>query len=207
MSKNYAAIAVLVVVVFLALSTFFAIRNGSWSSLGCGEGQVSGAAIGGPFNLVDHKGQPVTDQDIITKPVLIYFGYTFCPDICPYDVARNVEAINILDSQGYGVTPVFITIDPRRDTPQVLSDFVDNMHPQLIGLTGTDAQIKVASKAYKRYYKANETNDEYYLVDHSTFTYLMLPKTGFVDFFRRDETAEQIAKKTACFVDRAMHVS
>ena len=81
-----------------------------------------------------------------------------------------------------------------------MRNFIANMDPKLIGLTGSDAQIKAASQAYKTYYNVNETGDDNYLVDHSTFTYLVLPDLGFVDFFRRDDTAEQIAEKTACFI-------
>jgi protein SCO1/2 len=92
---------------------------------------------------------------------------------------------------------VFITIDPARDTPEALSDYVEVMHPKMVALTGTDEQISVASKAYKTYYSKNG-EDEDYLMDHSTFTYLMSPN-GFLDFLRRDLTPEQVAQKAACF--------
>jgi protein SCO1/2 len=98
------------------------------------------------------------------------------------------------------VTPVFISIDPERDTPQALADYVSNMHPKLIALTGTADQVKAAAQAYKTVYKKRETGDEYYLMDHMTFTYLMLPGEGFVDFFRRDITSDQMAESVACFV-------
>ena len=131
---------------------------------------------------INQDGLTVTDKEVIIRPSLLYFGYTYCPDICPYDVARNVEASDLLKKWGYDATPVFISIDPKRDTPDVLRDFIANMDQKLMGLTGSDAQIKAASQAYKTYYKVNETGDDYYLVDHSTFTYLVLPDLGFVDF-------------------------
>lgn len=164
---------------------------------------AGGGAIGGPFTLTDEDGKSVTDKEVLTKPSLVYFGYSFCPDVCPLDNARNAEAVDLLAAKGYDVTPVFITIDPERDTPAVLKDFTENLHPKMIGLTGTPAQIKAASQAYKTYYKKQETGDQYYLMDHSTFTYLMLPKTGFAEFFGRDDTPQQMADRVACYVDHS----
>lgn len=161
------------------------------------------AQIGGPFELVDATGRTVTDKDVLTAPSLIYFGYTFCPDVCPLDTARNAEAVDLLAERGQMVTPVFITVDPQRDTPQVVGDYAANMHERMIGLTGSPAQIKAASEAYRTYYRANLTGDDYYLVDHSTFSYLVLPEHGFVEFFRREETAQTLAEKIGCFLDKA----
>jgi protein SCO1/2 len=161
------------------------------------------AAIGGPFTLVNGQGETVTDKDVLTKPSLVYFGYTFCPDVCPLDNARNAEAIDLLQEQGRDVQPVFISIDPDRDTPEVVAEYASYVHDDMIALTGTAEQVKAASKAYKTYYRKQEGDDEFYLVDHSTFTYLMLPEVGFVEFFKRDDTPEDIARRTACFMDAA----
>ena len=99
------------------------------------------------------------------------------------------------------MNPVFITIDPARDTPEVVADFSANLHPKMIGLTGSEEQVKAASAAYKTYFRKQASEDpDFYLMDHSTFTYLMLPGSGFVDFFRRDITSEQMAESVACFV-------
>ncbi|MDO6590759.1 SCO family protein [Loktanella sp. D2R18] len=168
----------------------------------CGDTSVAGAAIGGPFELVSETGETVTDIDVITKPTLVYFGYTFCPDVCPLDSARNAAAAYILEDQGHDIGTVFITIDPARDTPQIVGDFADNFHDDMIGLTGSAEQVDAASKAYRTYYRKQEGDPEYYLVDHSTQTYLMFPETGFATFFKRDHTAEQIAETTACFIDQ-----
>ncbi|MCL4104996.1 UNVERIFIED_CONTAM: hypothetical protein GTU68_018703 [Idotea baltica] len=160
------------------------------------------AAIGGPFTLVNEDGAEVTDADVITAPSLIYFGYTFCPDVCPLDVDRNAQAVALLDEQGVEVTPIFITIDPERDTPEVVGEFADNFHDRMIGLTGSDAQVAAASKAYRTYYKKQEGDDpDYYLVDHSTMSYLVFPETGFIEFFRRDAAPEKVAEQVACFVN------
>ena len=165
-----------------------------------------GAGIGGPFTLVDETGATVTSQEVIDQPSLIYFGYTFCPDVCPLDLVRNAEATAILEERGIEVKPIFISVDPERDTPDVIANFTDAMHPRMLGLTGSPEQIKAASQAYRTFYNAHEPKEgeeEYYLVDHSTFTYLTLPDEGFVEFFRREVTGEQMADKVACFVEGA----
>lgn len=169
----------------------------------CRTNKIAGgsASIGGPFTLVDENGATVTDKDVITGPTLLYFGYTYCPDVCPLDNDRNAETITLLDERGYDVKPVFISIDPDRDTPELLREFTDYMHPKMVGLTGTPEQVKAASQAYKTYYKVQDAEDEYYLIDHSTFTYLVFPEEGFVDFFRRDLQPEQMADQVACFID------
>jgi protein SCO1/2 len=169
----------------------------------CRESVIAGGAgaIGGPFTLVDTQGRTVTDRDVITRPSLVYFGYTFCPDVCPFDTARNAEAVDILEEMGHEVTPVFISVDPRRDAPAVLAEFVGNVHPRMIGLTGSEDQVRAAAAAYRVFYRAQPGDGDYYLVDHSTFTYLVLPDAGFVEFFRRDLTPEALAERVACFLD------
>jgi len=172
----------------------------------CRTSKIAGGSgsIGGPFTLIDGNGKTVTEKDVITGPTLIYFGYTFCPDVCPLDNSRNGAAVDILEKEGKMVTPVFISIDPKRDTPEAVREFAAAMHPRMIGLTGTPAQVKAASKAYHTYFKSHEgEGDEYYLVDHSTYTYLVLPKYGFVDFFTHEDSAEDIAKRTACYLDHS----
>ena len=171
----------------------------------CRSSTVAGGAgaLGGPFELVNAQGEVVTDADVITEPSILYFGYTFCPDVCPLDVARNAVAVEVLEENGMSVTPVFISIDPKRDTPEVVGDFAANMHERMIGLTGSPEQVKAASTAYRTYYKAHEGDDDFYLVDHSTFSYLVLPEHGFVEFFRREVAPEQMAETVACFVENA----
>ena len=169
----------------------------------CRSSQIAGgsAQIGGPFELVNAKGETVTDKDVITEPSLIYFGYTFCPDVCPMDTARNADAIDVLAERSQSATPVFISIDPARDTPETVGDYAENLHERMIGLTGSMDQVKAASRAYKTYFKAQPADDEYYLVDHSTFSYLVLPEHGFVEFFRRDVEPEEMADQIGCFLD------
>ena len=172
----------------------------------CRTGAVAGGTsqIGGAFTLVDENGKTVTDKDVIDQPSLLYFGYTFCPDVCPLDNSRNAEAIELLENRGTIVKPVFISIDPDRDTPEVVRDFTDNLHPRMLGLTGTPEQVKAASQAYRTFYqkqKPAEGDEEYYLIDHSTFAYLVFPEDGFIEFFRRDLSPESMAEQIQCFMD------
>lgn len=168
----------------------------------CRTSVVSGGpeTIGGPFTLVDQTGATVTNTEVIAKPALIYFGYASCTDVCPLDNVRNAEAADILEEQGYEVTPVFISVDPGRDTPTVMADYVSRMHPRMIGLTGTEAQVKTATSAYRVFAKLDPAEGKDYPVDHSTFTYLVLPDKGFVEFFRREATADEVAGKVGCFL-------
>lgn len=205
--RTYAIVAAAVAVTGIA-GTFAAIqlRSGEDDIFAqCRTSQIAGgsAQIGGPFELVNAAGETVTDKDVITEPSLVYFGYTFCPDVCPFDTVRNADAVDLLAERGHSVTPVFISIDPERDTPEAVGDFAANIHDRMIGLTGSPEQIKAASQAYRTYYSRQDADDEYYLVDHTTLTYLVLPDHGFVEFFRRDATPEQMADKTSCFVEAA----
>ena len=167
----------------------------------CNVMAVAGGQLGGPFTLVNHKGETVTDEDILTQPSLVYFGYTFCPDICPLDVVRNVDAIDALADQGKDVKPVFISIDPERDTPEVLADYVFNFGEDMTALTGTPEQVKVASRAYKTFYQRQEGDPDYYLVDHSTQSYFVLPEQGIVQPFGRQIRPDRMAEQMACMMD------
>jgi protein SCO1/2 len=202
MNRTIAIAAAAVAVVFLGVIGWIATRSPTSDDqfAQCRSSNVAGD-LGGPFELINGRGETVTDADVISKPTLIYFGYTYCPDVCPLDVDRNARAIELLEERGRVVTPVFISVDPARDTPEVVGEFAEVMHPRMIGLTGSEEQIKAASQAYRTYYKAHEPVDGEYLVDHSTFSYLVLPEHGFVDFFRRELPPEDLAEKIACFVD------
>lgn len=199
-----AAISAGVAIVALVGGVWYATTSGGDDKFAdCRATKVAGGSdqIGGPFTLVNAQGETVTDTDVITKPSLVYFGYTFCPDVCPLDTARNAEAVDVLEEMGLDVTPVFISVDPNRDTPEVVGDFAANLHERMIGLTGSEEQVKAASQAYRTYYKRQPGDDDYYLVDHSTFTYLVLPEDGFVEFFRRDLSPDAVAERTACFLE------
>ncbi|SFR53680.1 protein SCO1/2 [Yoonia tamlensis] len=164
-------------------------------------GPVVGGDIGGPFTLRNDAGAIVTDRDVFSEPSLIYFGYTFCPDVCPIDNARNATAVDILADQGISATPVFVSIDPDRDTVDVLHGYVGNFHPKMIGLTGSHEQIAAVSQAYGAFYEKEAGGDpDFYLVAHATSTYFVKPETGVVARFGRDDSAEHVAAVTACFI-------
>ncbi|WP_431297804.1 SCO family protein [Tabrizicola sp. BL-A-41-H6] len=201
MTRFYAGLAAALVAAFLGVSAYLFLHNRNADAFAqCRSSQVAGGDIGGPFTLVGTDGKTVTDKEVLAKPSLVYFGYTFCPDVCPLDMGRNVEAVDILEERGFDVTPVFISIDPERDTPEALADYAGNLHPKLVALTGSLDQVKAASQAYKTYFAKQPADDEFYLVDHSTMTYLMLPGGRFADFYRRDIAADQMAESVACFL-------
>ncbi|MGB0635527.1 MAG: SCO family protein [Paracoccaceae bacterium] len=193
----------IVLTLLLAVNGLFFYTKYNNNLPNCSSGKTIGnSTIGGDFELIDENGTLVSKTDVINMPVLVYFGYTFCPDICPIDVMRNAEVTYLLGEKGIKIKPIFITIDPDRDTPDVLKEFTDVMHPDMLGLTGSKKQVKAASQAYKTYYKKQISEDEYYLVDHSTFTYFLIPKIGFVDFFKRDETVEKISDTIECHLKK-----
>ncbi len=204
MTRAIAIAAATLVLATLGLTWWLAFGPGGDDAFAqCREGAIAGgtASIGGPFTLVNEQGEEVTEADVITKPSLVYFGYTFCPDVCPLDNARNAEAVDLLAARGHDVQPVFISVDPERDTPEVVREYAGWMHEKMIGLTGSPEQVRAASQAYKTFYSKQETGDEFYLVDHSTFTYLVLPGVGFAEYFRRGDSAEDVATRTACFIE------
>jgi protein SCO1 len=183
------AVVVLVGVGFLAARSYFGTAPTAGYSTSSGQ-----AAIGGPFTLLDQDGQTVTDQDFHGQWMLIYFGFTYCPDVCPTSLARNAEALDMLGSGGDKVVPVLISVDPQRDTPEKMKDYVRYFHPRTVGLTGTPEQIAAVAKAYRVFYMKVEREDpDAYLVDHSSFTYLVGPDGRFVQFFRHEISAQDMA--------------
>lgn len=154
-------------------------------------------AIGGPFTLKNGSGQVVTDRDFRGKYMLVYFGYTYCPDVCPTTLTAVANALNRLGPKADLLQPIFITVDPKRDTPAVMKRYTAAFTPQLIGLTGTPAQIAKVAKEYRVYYAMHRTgagpND--YLVDHSSVIYLMNPKGRFVASLRTDGSGKELANK------------
>ncbi|AHM03776.1 Cytochrome oxidase biogenesis protein Sco1/SenC/PrrC, putative copper metallochaperone [Roseibacterium elongatum DSM 19469] len=210
MSRIYAIASVILIALLLAgagIAVLMGRMSGAEDQFAQCRGSAiagGGAQLGGPFTLVSETGDTVTDADVVTGPTILYFGYTFCPDVCPLDTVRNAEAVDILDTMGHEVLPVMISVDPERDTPEVMAAFTDNVHPRMLGLTGTLDQTDAAADAYRVYYRVNrEGDDPYYLVDHSAFSYLVLPEHGFVEFFNRETTPRQMADTTACFIEAA----
>lgn len=154
-----------------------------------------GMVLGGPFSLTDHTGRAVTEADFAGRFLLVYFGFTFCPDVCPTELGTVAAALDALEDQGERVTPVFISVDPERDTPEAMADYVSRFHPRMVGLTGTPQQVAAAARAYRVYYaKVNRPEMSQYLVDHSSFIYLVGPDGRVRALFRPDTAPEAIAQ-------------
>lgn len=159
---------------------------------------VTGDAFGGPFTLTDHNGKTVTDKDFTGKYRLIYFGFTFCPAICPTELSKITAALKAMGPEGEKILPVFVTVDPERDTAEKMKSYVSLFHPRLVGLTGTPEQIKAMLKEYKIY--ANKVQDPQmseYTMDHSSFIYFMAPDDRLLRIFKVDDTADDIAQIAA----------
>jgi len=159
---------------------------------------LEGAAIGGPFTLVGENSQPVQSSSFDGKYRLIYFGYTFCPDVCPTDVQILMKGYQLFEKQdakrAAEIVPIFITLDPARDTPDVLKKWTDAFDPHLIGLTGTVPQIDGVAKQFAVYFKRERPNkDGAYLVDHARMALLMGPKGEPIALIPQDKDAQAVA--------------
>ena len=155
--------------------------------------RAQAAAIGGPFHLIDQNGRAVSDQDFRGKPLLVFFGYTHCPDVCPTTLFDVSEVMRRLGPEADRAAALFITVDPQRDTPATLKDYLSSFDPHLRGLTGsTDATAAVA-KAYRVYYKKVPTEGDDYTMDHTAIVYLMDKDGHFVAPFSLRRTPEAAA--------------
>jgi len=159
--------------------------------------------IGGPFTLVDHTGRTVTNETFSGSFTLIYFGYTFCPDMCPTELNDIALALEKMGERAHRVTPLFITIDPERDTADRLANYVGHFHDRLVGLTGSSEQIAEAAEAYRVHFERRETSgDRPYLMDHTSFVYLMGPQGEFLKMFRFGTPPEEMAESVFAAIER-----
>lgn len=165
---------------------------------------------GGPFSLVDHTGRAVTDEEFRGRFMLVFFGYTYCPDICPTELQTMSEAMDALGEAGNKLQPVFISVDPERDTPEVLADYVDVFHPRLIGLTGTPEQVAAAAKVYHAAYmrvplpSAEGGDSDDYGMAHSVTTYLVGPGGRILASYPRGTRSEDMAADIREFLNGAV---
>jgi protein SCO1/2 len=154
------------------------------------------ALVGGPFELVDSTGRTVRDDAFRGRLMLVYFGYTWCPDVCPTELQNMSAALDLLGDDAAEVAPIFITVDPERDTVETMAEYQEHFHPSLVALTGSPTQVAAAAKAYRVYYaKGPADRPGEYLMDHSSFVYLMDRKGGYLTHFAPATPPEQMAAR------------
>ncbi|GAB6028235.1 hypothetical protein CHUAL_002424 [Chamberlinius hualienensis] len=154
------------------------------------------ASIGGTFNLIDQNGKPCSSKDFFGQWILLYFGFTHCPDVCPDEIEKMIETVEILESDPKmpKVQPLFITVDPERDDVKAVGAYVKEFSPKLIGLTGSKDQIAEATKSFRVYFSAGPRDvDSDYIVDHTIIIYLIDPEGSFVDYYGQTKNAKQIS--------------
>jgi cytochrome oxidase Cu insertion factor (SCO1/SenC/PrrC family) len=178
-----------------ALGVVVVIGVVAWQLVPGRSGGSGEALVGGPFTLVDQHGAEVTEEDFAGRFMLVYFGYTFCPDVCPMSLSNMVQALDLLDAEAKGeVVPIMISVDPARDTVEQLADYAPLFGPELVALTGSPEQVDAAAKAYRVYYNKVEQDDpDAYLMDHSAFIYLMGPDGSYRRHFSASASPEELA--------------
>lgn len=153
-----------------------------------------GLSLGGPFSLVDQTGRAVTERDFAGRWMLVYFGFTYCPDVCPTELGVMASALDALGPMGDAVVPVMVTVDPERDRPEQLAEYVARFHPRMVGLTGTPEQVADAARRYRVFYaKSRQADSDAYLMDHSSFVYLVGPDSRVRTLFRPDIPPDAMA--------------
>lgn len=158
-----------------------------------GAPQSTVAAVGGPFALIDQNGHPTTDKDFRGRWVLLYFGYTYCPDVCPTTLALMANVLDRLGAKATRIVPVFITVDPERDTPDTLKKYLSAFGPRFVGLTGSPAAIAKVAREYRVYYAKHKLDGGNYSVDHSSVIYLLDPDGKFVKAYIDDAPPAAVA--------------
>ena len=150
--------------------------------------------VGGPFTLTDQHGNKRSLADFRGKLVLLYFGYTFCPDVCPTDLAAMAQAIRTLDAEGNALQPIFVTLDPERDTREILRNYAAAFHPRFVALSGSEEEVRRVATAYKIYFeKVRPPGSSVYLIDHMAFVFLLDRDGRYVAFFPPGTSAERMA--------------
>jgi protein SCO1 len=182
---------------YLLLCAFVA-AGALWSlSAGGGAQSIVLSPLGGPFALTDQNGAPRRDTDFRGRYVLLYFGYTFCPDVCPTTLTSEADALDRLGAQAQRIVPVFITIDPARDTPKVLKSYLAAFGPRFVGLTGTDKQIAAVAHDYRVFYARRPLKGGGYGMDHSGEVYLVGPDGALVTYYDAPLDAKALAADLA----------
>ena len=157
-------------------------------------------SINDDFKLINEEGDIITREQLFDIPSLIYFGYTYCPDICPFDLLRNSQVVESLENDGLKIKPIFITLDPKRDTLQILKEYTDFHHREMIGLTGSEKEIQKVQDIFMVYSQFPNDLTGDYILNHSTFTYFVLPNKGLQTYFTRRDNVDEISEKIRCII-------
>lgn len=157
------------------------------------QGQSGTASVGGPFTLTTAEGKPLTDKELRGAPFLVFFGFTHCPDVCPTKLFEISETLRAAGTKGDKLKALFISVDPERDTPEVMKSYLGSFDPRIIGLTGSQADIDATVKAYRAYAKKVPQKDGDYTMDHTALVYLMDKSGNFVGAFNIEQTPAQAA--------------
>ena len=181
------------IVFILCLILFVLIASGAWLSLRQSDDRQEGSdLVGGPFELIDQDRNGITNNSFPNKFKIMYFGFTFCPDVCPMGLTTISEALDLLGTKAKHIQPIFITLDPLRDTADVLRNYKENFHESIIFLTGSVEQIRSVAKRYKVYFQKTN-NDDDYLIDHSAITFIMAPSGGYLKHFGPNANAVEFS--------------
>ena len=177
---------------FLALCCYCFIP--AWADIP-GNHQVAGASlIGGAFSLIDHTGAAVTEKNFQDKYMLVFFGFTNCPSVCPLGLSRMTRALKQIDDFESQITPVFITVDPERDTPERMTTYLGYYHPSFVGLTGSEEQLEQVKTAYRAYsFKSKDPDSDNYSYDHSSMIYLMDKQGQYITHFSDQTSVDEMS--------------
>ncbi len=197
-ARAYLAILFLIIA---AGAFWYAVQSGHFGRGPGATQEVAKVKIGGPFEMTNQYGEVVRHTDFQGSHMLIFFGYTYCPDVCPTILTTISTALDSLGDKANKVVPVFVSVDPERDTPQYLNDYLVHFHPAIQGLTGTMEQVKKITKSYGVYYakvqEEGSTDEDDYLMDHTALTYLMGPDGEYVTHFSHGTDSDTMAEKLA----------
>lgn len=195
--KTFSKVVVIVAIVITVVAFYFLMISGSATRSPINDRSTGKAQIGGEFTLIDFNANPFGSKDLKGKPSLIYFGFTFCPDICPTALQKLTEVLDDLEKLRIDVTPVFITIDPKRDNGELLKQYLGHFHPKFIGLTGSEIEVKKVADEFKVFYEVipgSDTGHNDYLIDHSSLVYIMDKNGEYVGHFHIDLSSEEMVE-------------
>ncbi|MBQ0730620.1 MAG: SCO family protein [Oleispira antarctica] len=178
----------------LMLVLFFYCFTPAWAAAPVDTNIAGASLIGGAFNLINNRGKQVTERDYQDKYMLVFFGFTNCPSVCPLGLSRMAKALKKIDNFEDKITPLFITVDPERDTPERMTLYLEQYHSYFVGLTGSDAQLEQVSTAYRAYsFKSQDPNSDSYSFDHSSMIYFMDKEGRYITHFSNQITVDEMS--------------